>query len=539
MTTLDFAIIGGGVSGTYCAWRLKKKFPEKNIVLFEYGDRIGGRLLSVEIPGVDVKAELGGMRYNPKQHKLFDKLVKDLNLKSREFPMGPTSDPAGDNNLAYIRGQHAKIKELSDILDSTFRVNWSERGKTPDELQRQVLETLVPGFQDLTEPKQIAESKVFEKELWQYGFWNLLFRVLSPQAYEYLKYGSGYDTNVSNGNAAVLLPTGSDYTPSDDDGGSKFWTLNEGLDILPKTLEKKFREEEKGDVRMNHRLHSIKKRDDKNYDLLFFPTVTEYEETTDVIDGKPEEIVAEHVILAMPRTSLELIEWEQWKNNDFLKKNLSSVLNQNAMKIFLVYEYPWWQSLNLFFGRSITDLPIRQTLYFSSPEDSIPDTEKKLKEHKIIRKKALLMASYNDIETIPFWKGLANGDDWFEGPKDYRATKAMVKEVAEQVDEMHNQQELPAPIAAVYRDWSKKPYGAGWHCWKPNVRYWKVMDQMRHPILEEKVYICGDAYSNDQGWAEGALETAEELLTKDLEIENRLEKFDANWKIDLMKRKNY
>jgi len=65
------------------------------------------------------------------------------------------------------------------------------------------------------------------------------------------------------------------------------------------------------------------------------------------------------------------------------------------------------------------------------------------------------------------------------------------------------------------------------------------MDQMRHPILEEKVYICGDAYSNDQGWAEGALETAEELLTKDLEIENRLEKFDANWKIDLMKRKNY
>lgn len=257
MSTLDFAIIGGGVSGTYCAWRLKKKFPDKNIILFEYSDRIGGRLLSVEIPGVDVKAELGGMRYNPKQHKLFDKLVKDLNLKSREFPMGPTSDPAGDNNLAYIRGQHAKIKELSDILDSTFSVNWSERGKTPDELQRQVLETLVPGFQDLTEPKQIGEAKVFEKELWQYGFWNLLFRVLSPEAYEYLKYGSGYDTNVSNGNAAVLLPTGSDYTPSDDDGGSKFWTLNEGLDILPKTLEKKFREEEKGDVRMKHRLHSI------------------------------------------------------------------------------------------------------------------------------------------------------------------------------------------------------------------------------------------------------------------------------------------
>ena len=65
------------------------------------------------------------------------------------------------------------------------------------------------------------------------------------------------------------------------------------------------------------------------------------------------------------------------------------------------------------------------------------------------------------------------------------------------------------------------------------------VEQMRHPIPEEKVYICGDAYSNDQGWAEGALETAELIITKDLNDENQVEEFVENWKVDLMRRKKY
>jgi L-2-hydroxyglutarate oxidase LhgO len=39
--TIDYPIIGGGVAGTYCAWPLKEKYPDKEIVLFEYSNRIG------------------------------------------------------------------------------------------------------------------------------------------------------------------------------------------------------------------------------------------------------------------------------------------------------------------------------------------------------------------------------------------------------------------------------------------------------------------------------------------------------------------
>ena len=49
---LDVAVVGGGVSGAYSAWRLQEAQGAKSkIALFEYSDRIGGRLYSITIPG--------------------------------------------------------------------------------------------------------------------------------------------------------------------------------------------------------------------------------------------------------------------------------------------------------------------------------------------------------------------------------------------------------------------------------------------------------------------------------------------------------
>ena len=56
----------------------------------------------------------------------------------------------------------------------------------------------------------------------------------------------------------------------------------------------------------------------------------------------------------------------------------------------------------------------------------------------------------------------------------------------------------------------------GWHSWKAGYKYNQIMPRMRQPIPDERVYICGSAYSNDQGWVEGALETAELMLTENL-----------------------
>lgn len=63
---VDVAVVGAGCAGVYSAWRLKQKYPKQRIALFEYSNRIGGRLYSLPLPGMPhVNAELGGMRYIP------------------------------------------------------------------------------------------------------------------------------------------------------------------------------------------------------------------------------------------------------------------------------------------------------------------------------------------------------------------------------------------------------------------------------------------------------------------------------------------
>src|SRR5438270_10453928 len=114
MMDLDVAVVGGGVSGAYCAWRLQEEDAQARIALFEYSDRIGGRLFTVTLPGLPhVKAEVGGMRYIPTQHKMVANLIGHLKLPTKDFPMGAPA-PVGSNcNLFYLRGRHLRLHELS------------------------------------------------------------------------------------------------------------------------------------------------------------------------------------------------------------------------------------------------------------------------------------------------------------------------------------------------------------------------------------------------------------------------------------------
>lgn len=512
---IDYAIIGGGISGIYCAWRLKEAYPDKHIQLFEFSNRIGGRLLTVQLPGMpDVNAELGGMRYIPSEQKLMDGLIETMGLETKDFPMGGKDDPTGNKNYAYFRENHMLVGQLSDSELNPYKLKWSERGLGPEDLQAKIMKLLVPEYDKLSFDDWF-NVKVLGKPLWQYGFWNLLFEVLSPQAYRFIREASGYDTNVSNGNAIFLLPTGGEY-----DGSTGYRTPVKGMQAVPNAVAEKFLSLS-GTIHKNQCLQQILRKDGANYSLRFAKTSTVAGKTTVDIPYEQSEELAEHIILAMPRRSLEKIQWNQWQENSFLRENLSSVLIQSAFKMVLGYDYAWWKSLGLEAGRSITDLPIRQTLYFGEqPTQS---------SNPMDLPKALLMASYNDITTVPFWKGLEQGEAFGQPPATNIATQRMVEEAHRQVLELHGQKDLPQPYTAAYQDWSDDPYGGGWHCWKAGFKYNHVMKEMVHPVKSENVYICGEAYSNDQGWAEGALETAESLLSDILTIpQHTICKNDAN-----------
>ena len=98
--------------------------------------------------------------------------------------------------------------------------------------------------------------------------------------------------------------------------------------------------------------------------------------------------------------------------------------------------------------------------------------------------------------------------------KEWKAPRALVAEVHRQLIEMHNIRSAPRPYAAIYHDWIKDPFGGGVHFWNVGVKSWEEIPNMVHPVPKAPVYVCGEAYSDSQGWVEGALRTAECVCTK-------------------------
>jgi hypothetical protein len=514
---LEIAVVGGGVSGAYSAWRLQQLKTQAHIGLFEYSDRIGGRLYTATMPGLPhVKAELGGMRYIPGQHILVKCLVDHLKLAKKDFPMGAPAPVGSKCNLFYLRGQHLRLHELEDPAKVPYNLAWSERGLGPTNLQVQVMNNIYPNMANLSLCDQM-KVKVFGKALWKHGFWDLMYRVLSNESYQFMKDAGGYDANVANANAVTQLPA-TEYSDN-----TKFLTLRDGCDQLPITLAREFNETFEGATPKGHRVHMNRRlaeitigSGEYPYTLTFEPTVTNECKTTLRLDADVLRVRAKKVILALPRRSLELIK-STFFDDRWLKDNIPSVLIQSAFKLFLAYEQPWWRALGLVAGRSVTDLPVRQIYYFGSEGEQ---------KQGLPFMNSLLMASCNDIGAVPFWKGLENGEP-YQGYRlsclepgvekivpitEFPATEEMVQVANRQVAQVHGLPEIPLPYSAIYHSWNEDPYGGGWHEWKANYRLDQVMCRMRKPVAEHDIYIVGEAYSYSQGWVEGALATAESTL---------------------------
>ena len=67
-------------------------------------------------------------------------------------------------------------------------------------------------------------------------------------------------------------------------------------------------------------------------------------------------------------------------------------------KLFVAYEFPWWEIVGVDTGRSVTDLPVRQCLLLGARPQARGD------DHR--NRKAVLLASYDDSLNVDFWAGL-------------------------------------------------------------------------------------------------------------------------------------
>lgn len=499
------AIVGGGVSGCYCAYRLAQAHPDWEIQLFEASDRIGGRLWSVPLKGVKglPPAELGGMHISDGHEHLF-KLIEHLGL-------APNLRRVDRSSLHYyLRGVPLSENTFTDQPEKVpFQLQGNEKKKAPDMLLGLALKRIVPGLAGLWPFKAGATpDAAFEyirklkhldnRPLQQCGFWNVLSDKVSNEAYDLLLATTGLGSILRNVNAVECT-----WTMLRNMACENYYQLADGYAQVPVTLLARAKQEGRVTEHMHHVLREIRSVASNGFDLELA--------VGENAQKKVESV--NKVILALPRRALELIEYDPalFDDPDEFQDNLDAVLSWAACKVFMTFEEPWWdKSLvertddELVMRQSYTDLPMRQCFYYGPPKAPGP---------------SMLLAAFTDDVATSFWSALAIDDTKHDNPAmrppDQLATpcsKAMVAAVRRQLSAIHGLSETPEPIGALYVDWGRDPYGGGWHDWAPNRQSWKIIPKIRQPNAKLPLYICGEAYSQRQGWVEGAINSAETVL---------------------------
>ncbi|PUB17516.1 flavin monoamine oxidase family protein [Yoonia sediminilitoris] len=532
---IDFAIVGGGASGIYTAWRLaqatdteldciRKKIggagPLK-IAVYESSDRIGGRLLSASPASMpDDPMEIGGMRFLNNQ-PIVSALVEKLDIAHHQQVV------AAPNNYAWLRRKHFVQSELVNpdtdlpynLTDEELAFITNGTTQDPSELLSWAVTKEFPeikGLQGKALKEFLHKAKVDGRPLYQVGFWNLLSRHLSHEGRKLAITAIGYDVLGANSNAVDIIAENFDFTP-----GTKYYLFDEGFEAMLWELAGQF--EESGRIHMGMRLDHF---DDYDMGDGHKGMCLHFE--------KADDVHARAIVLALPQAAIKALR----RTGPLLDPDrapqvpalLESVEGIPLYKLFLIYESPWWKELcNLSEGRSVTDIPLRQCYYWSTNDGSY----------------SAIMA-YNDQSSTSFWGGyqtgpegprntrqLGHGPAYFESehadwaaPKDHVAArrhknwtdhkvpKEMVLEMHRQLMEMHQVTDAPEPVDAAYMDWMNAPYGGAVHFWNPGYKSWELVDKIPQPVDGLNAFIVGESFSTVQTWVEGALQTSDKALAK-------------------------
>jgi monoamine oxidase len=494
--SVDVAVIGGGISGLYTAWRLSSGPHPPKVAVYESSPRLGGRIDSVPlpVPAPGASADFGAMRFFPFM-AMVKSLLGYLAIPTEVFP----GNTPRQNFLRNVQlGPTCSAPNLPYQLAPGEPTN-------PFELMMKILDGSVPNATKLTAQqwREVTQNGSFQgRELWRWGVRNIAEELISNEAYEFVYDAAGLDSMFLKTNAAIGLRCIA--TPLPDYVAGRVFRPVDGFGALVAELENRLAKCPSCTIFRQQRLISAGRAGDK-IKLTF----------------AGEQTLADKVVLALPRRALELIDFDDLfpeEQRDAERRRfenkLAGVQGIPAFKLCLVYEKPWWQqftntagvSEGWTDGYSVTDLPIRQ-VFFGLGQGPQPAGNERV-----------LLATYADTGAARYWEGLANVSaiEPRMGPA-FQYNQAgpgnLLNAVERQLSALLQMKDpLPPPLFVGFMNWDADPYGGGWHEWNPGVDVTSAIPDMRRPIPGAPIYLCGEAYSWFQGWIEGALMSAERML---------------------------
>jgi len=494
MTSHDVVIAGGGVSGLYCALRLADA-GRQVLVLEAAADRWGGRIETEDMDGFI--AEYGPMRFEPTLQPRFAALCAELGVGLVDFS-GPSADQLATDD-ADLPETERGLNSLQLLKRGIMLI----MGRQPDD------QAWIDALTEADYMRLRKHAQLHGQPLWDMGFWNALSAqgVLSHRALVKLRdTGTFYHMIPENLNAAEWI----------------IWWLR-----ALKTVGQQLASIEGGSARLQghpnvtlaggHRL------------LRFAPL--QLGKPTLALDvatqNGPITLRAERLVLALPR--LPLLKLMQCLP-EHIGAQLDSVNGFPMLKVFFVSNAPWWSH-----GQAPQQyancMPTREIHYFRRPPEADTDGHG-------------MVLLYMDRPSTEFWRHyVIDGDrhDRAEVDQNARIVDAFALFVARDVKRSaesgagtalkltdHARRifgDLSLAETSRYirdsiitygiRDWARAPFGAANHGWQPGVRSWKVMEAFKAFDFgsgARNLHIVGEAYSDYQGFIEGALNSAELAL---------------------------
>ncbi|HEX9565226.1 MAG TPA: FAD-dependent oxidoreductase [Gemmatimonadaceae bacterium] len=496
--TTDVLIVGAGMAGLYTAWRLLQTQPERRVHILERLPRTGGRLETdhVLVDGVSVKTEEGGMRFL-QSHVELTALLKALGLWNQvvPFPMGD------DHNLYYLRGQRFTRGDAAKdpgIWSRLYALNAGAVGQQPGDILTELLTKVLKenGVDPATWPATpeawttLRASYVWRGiPLYQWGFWALLTDYgLSPDCIEMLYQSSGFiapfDQEVNAGCALQLLVDFVD--PS-------FHTLAPGYEALPNALATAVRAAG-ATIALSHEVVGM----ERDADSLWSVRARRTDRTTVTLR-------ANQVVMAVTQIAFQkLIPFvPAFRDSTQFTSDVNSLTDMELGKINLYYEKNWWTpATGIASGGSWTDLPLAQFYCFGGETGAAGPAS---------------ISLYTDFDRTAYWAQLqALGEPYRVAnapslpPYSEAATTYVVEQATAQMKEMFGLASIPAPLVATYRRWGIPSAGDGDHQWRMGAFDPDIRRRLTSPFPH--VYTCGESYSDDQAWVNGALRSVDQML---------------------------
>ncbi|HET9755370.1 MAG TPA: FAD-dependent oxidoreductase [Candidatus Limnocylindrales bacterium] len=294
--------------------------------------------------------------------------------------------------------------------------------------------------------------------------------VLSPEGHQFATDAFGYDSGIRPHNAgdAIQYVMGTGY-PS-----GKARVPVAGMDRIPGELAARF-EALGGAVRLDHDVQRVE--------------VADGSVLLDFADGSG--IRARRLVLTLPIPALEALAGASPViNGPTWQRLYRSIEGYPGTKLYCWYDRPWWREgadppTGL---RTTTDLPPRKIFYF----DEEPDGP------------AAILAAFTDHRHNEPIVALADGRT-----AGAPAPAALLMALQGWLAAAHPSADVPAlPAGSAFQHWGADPREVAWHFWRAGSNSDEVMDLAAQPDPSLPIHLCGEVFSRNGAWVEGAMEAA-------------------------------